>query len=44
MRFPFRVECKACGFMTDSAKLPGVAAKLWNEAKIKAKGKTKRER
>jgi hypothetical protein len=33
--FPYRVECGACGFTTDFVKLPGVAAKLWDEAKGK---------
>lgn len=32
-RFPHYVKCKACGYMTEMVKLPGVAVKLWNEAK-----------
>jgi hypothetical protein len=32
-RFPFAVQCGACGWLTDFVKLPGVAEKLWNEAK-----------
>ena len=27
-RFPFRVQCKACGWMTDQVKLATVAVKL----------------
>jgi hypothetical protein len=34
-RFPFSVQCRACGWTTDFVKLPGIAAKLWNEAKRK---------
>jgi hypothetical protein len=41
-RFPFRVQCSACGWMTDQVKLAAVAVKLWNEAKTK--GKEKRAR
>jgi len=36
-RFPWRVQCNACGFTTELVKLPGVASKLWNEAKAKGK-------
>ena len=32
-RFPFHVKCGACGWVTDSVKLLGIAEKLWNEAK-----------
>jgi Restriction alleviation protein Lar len=32
-RFPFRVQCRACGWSTDAVKLEAVAVKLWNEAK-----------
>ena len=32
-RFPFYVHCGACGWITESVKLRGVAEKLWNEAK-----------
>lgn len=39
-RFPYRVQCATCGFMTEFVKLPGIAVKLWNEAKA-AKGKGK---
>ena len=38
-RFPWRVECKACGFMTEFVKLPGVVSKLLNDA-----GRAKREK
>lgn len=41
-RFPWRVQCGACGFTTEFVRLPGVASKLWNEAK-RSKGKVKRE-
>jgi len=42
-RFPFRVQCGACGWMTDQTKLAPVALKLWNEAKrpSKARARTK---
>lgn len=33
VRFPYHVKCNACGFVTDFVSLPGVAVKLWNEAK-----------
>lgn len=32
-RFPFYACCRACGWITESVKLKGVAEKLWNEAK-----------
>jgi hypothetical protein len=32
-RFPFRVQCRACGWSTDAVKLEAVAVKLWNESK-----------
>jgi hypothetical protein len=32
-RFPFAVQCGACGWTTESVKIRGVAEKLWNEAK-----------
>jgi ssDNA-binding Zn-finger/Zn-ribbon topoisomerase 1 len=38
-RFPHYVKCGACGFMTEFVTLPGVAAKLWNEAKKPEKAK-----
>jgi uncharacterized Zn finger protein len=34
-RFSYHVKCGVCGFVTDSVKLPGIADKLWNEAKKK---------
>jgi len=34
-KFPYAVICGACGFTTDWVRLPGVAEKLWNEAKKK---------
>jgi uncharacterized Zn finger protein len=40
-RFPFRVKCGACGWMTDSAELVAVAAKLWNEAKREGKARAR---
>ncbi len=40
-RFPWRVECNACGFRTESVRLPGVAAKLWNDAKPKVETKVR---
>jgi hypothetical protein len=42
-RFRFYVSCKACPFMTEPARTPGIAAKLWNDAKPK-KGKSPRTR
>jgi uncharacterized Zn finger protein len=32
-KFPFYVICHACGFVTSSTKIRGVAVKLWNEAR-----------
>ena len=40
-RFPFRVQCKACGWMTDQVKLAAVAVKLWNEAKRESKARAR---
>jgi hypothetical protein len=40
-RFPFRVQCRACGWSTDAVKLEAVAVKLWNEAKRKGKAKAR---
>jgi uncharacterized Zn finger protein len=40
-RFPFRVQCAACGWMTDAVKLEAVAAKLWNDAKREGKAKAR---
>jgi hypothetical protein len=34
-RFPYAVICGACGWTTDWVRIPGVAEKLWNEAKAK---------
>jgi hypothetical protein len=42
-RFPFRVQCRACGSSTDSVKLEAVAVKLWNEAKREGKAKARRK-
>ena len=40
-RFPWRVECSSCHFATDFVRLPGVAMKLWNDAKKpRMKGQT----
>ena len=40
-RFPFRVQCRACGWMTDQGKLAAVAVKLWNEAKREGKARAR---
>lgn len=40
-RFPFRVECDACGWMTDATKFAVVALKLWNEAKHEGKARAR---
>jgi hypothetical protein len=40
-RFPFRVQCRACSWSTDSVKLEAVAVKLWNEAKRESKAKAR---
>jgi len=40
-RFPYFVTCKACQFMTGQVRLPGVAVKLWNEAKPAPKRPTR---
>jgi hypothetical protein len=32
-RFRYYVTCKACVFMTNTARTAGIAVKLWNEAK-----------
>jgi Restriction alleviation protein Lar len=40
-RFPFRVQCTACGWMTDQVKLAAVAVKLWNEAKREGKARAR---
>jgi len=40
-RFPFRVQCRACGYSTDAVKLASVAAKLWNEAKREGKARAR---
>ena len=40
-RFPFRVKCSACGWMTDQVKLAAVAVKLWNEAKREGKARAR---
>ena len=40
-RFPFRVKCSACGWMTDAVKLGAVAMKLWNEAKRECKARAR---
>jgi uncharacterized Zn finger protein len=40
-RFPFHVQCGACGWMTDAVKLGAVAAKLWNEAKREGKARAR---
>jgi hypothetical protein len=41
-RFPWHVKCKACAFFTEFVTLPGVAVKLWSEAKKPGKAKKKR--
>jgi len=40
-RFPFRVQCRACDWMTDQVKLKAVAVKLWNEARRESKAKAR---
>jgi hypothetical protein len=40
-RFPFRVQCRACGWMTEPTKLDAVAVKLWNEAKRESKARAR---
>ena len=40
-RFPYALVCGACGWTTAWVRLPGVAEKLWNEAK-KPKREVKR--
>ena len=40
-RFPFRVRCGACGWMTDAVKLGAVAVKLWDEAKRESKARAR---
>jgi uncharacterized Zn finger protein len=40
-RFPYFVKCKACGYVTEMVKLPGVAAKLWNESKREGKARAR---
>jgi hypothetical protein len=41
-RFPFRAQCRACGWSTDAVKLATVAAKLWNETEREKKAKVRR--
>jgi len=41
-RFPYYVKCNACGWSTDFVRLPGVAVKLWNDAKLPKSAKAKR--
>jgi hypothetical protein len=43
-RFPFRVMCGECGWMTEPTKLEAVAAKLWNEAKREGKARARERR
>jgi hypothetical protein len=40
-RFPFRAQCRACGWSTDAVKLEAVATKLWNEAKRQGKARAR---
>jgi hypothetical protein len=40
-RFPFLVQCSACGWMIDQVKLEAVAVKLWNEAKREGKARAR---
>jgi hypothetical protein len=40
-RFPFRVQCGACGWTTDAVKLGAVAVKLWNESKRESKARAR---
>jgi hypothetical protein len=41
-RFPFAVQCRACGWSTAWVKLEAIAEKLWNEAKRKGTPRTPR--
>lgn len=41
-RFPYYVKCNNCSWSTDLVRLPGVAVKLWNEAKVPKSAKSKR--
>jgi hypothetical protein len=41
-RFPYFVKCNACGWSTDLVRLPGIAVKLWNDAKRPKSEKGKR--
>ncbi len=38
-RFPFRVRCAACGWITEPVKLRAVAVDQWNDAKRKGSRK-----
>ena len=40
-RFPFRMQCGACGYTTGAVKLEAVAVKLWNEAKRESKARAR---
>jgi hypothetical protein len=42
-RFPFRVQCRSCRWMTDQLKLEADAMKLWNEAKREGKARARRK-
>lgn len=41
-RFPYYVKRNARGWSTDLVRLPGIAIKLWNEAKVPKAAKAKR--
>jgi len=43
-RFPYHVQCRACGWSTDAVRLESVAVKLWNGAKLQMGPKPKRPR
>ena len=41
-KFRFYVVCNACSFMTAVARTPGIAAKLWNDAKLVSAGRSRK--
>jgi len=32
-KFPYHIQCSACGFSTEPVKLPGIAVARWTAAK-----------
>ena len=41
LRFPYRVQCRACNWSTDAVKLEAVGVKVWNEAKRESKARAR---